>query len=101
MGIRFLKQPHYPATIYLIAENRKAAEGLARHYALRRSYLRRMGVDRTTVISRWRTLPDTERSRNQVYRMSVLITDDLTLVTGVVRIALAIAAGVIIGGVIH
>lgn len=91
----------YPTTIYLIAESARAAEKLGRHYALRRRWLGRLPADRQSTIERWRRMPDAMRQRYHVHRVNVLITDDGTLVTGIVKVALCVAAGVLMGGVFH
>lgn len=46
-------------------------------------------------------MPDHMRQRYHVHRVNVLVNDDVTLITGVVKLALCIVAGVLMGGILH
>ena len=102
MSILSYRQTSCQATIYLIAENRQAAEGLGRRLALRRTYRECTAATRDKAIARWRKMPHFMRSRYHVYGVGVLVTDDAIITSKIIRIALAACvAGVIMGGVIH
>jgi hypothetical protein len=101
MSTLSLKPKSYPTTIYLIAANRQAAEGLGRHYGLRRRWLGHTAMGRAAAIERWRAMPDSMRQRYHVHRVNVLVTDDCILVTGVIRLALLVAVGIVAGGIVH
>lgn len=92
MSILSFKRSACPTMIYVIAESREAAEGLVRRYVLRSASLKRMAVDRAAVIHRWRRMPERMKTSYHVYGIRVLTTDDATIVSKTVRLALKYAA---------
>ena len=105
MSILSYKPTSCQRTIYLIAENRRAAEELGRRLALRDSYRECTTATREAAIQRWRNMPTSIRQRYHVYGVGVLVTDDATITNKLVRLALktvaACVVGAIAGGVIH
>ncbi len=88
----------YPKTIYVIAENRQAAERLGVLHASGELCAPSKG-ERTAAIARWRAQPDRLRQAYHVYGVNVMMTETGPI-PRVVRIALALSVAMIVGGMI-
>jgi len=88
-------------TIYVIAENRQAAERLGRLHASGTLSAPCNGRH-SEAIARWRKQPERLRHMYHVFAVEAHTNHDVTLVTRTVRLALiGIVIGIILGAVVH